>query len=600
MSDLEQELISQKLKAEEIINKDPARALFLLQEVYEKASFNKLSLLENEVIYLMGYCNLKTGNNIDAFQLLQSAKLRAEKDNQDELEQKTLVALGVYFRGIGDLSNAIIAYKEALNGPKEEYKIGVYNNIAVIYHQIQELDSALDYYEKALELLIEGNNPEILLATLTNMGRIYTDKEMFEEGLAFLQKAKELAFQMENEQFIMLSNLMLGRLFNKTNQIGEALDSLETAYKINVEKGFRQHSHAVCLELAEVYEKTGRLNDAVIHYVQALEFSRSLGIRNQIECLNRLKDFYSAQSDYQRAFETSEELNELIAKQISEEKKQELTKLKSSFELSEKQKEIERLKQENDLKSKLIEKSIEIEEKNRRLLLINEELVQFSYAISHDLREPARMIINFSQILDKSLSTKLDPKEKELFDFVSNNAAKMDLLINDLYRYATLGISDSKKVSVDLNLAVSSALDLLKLKMNETGAHTVVGDLPSVKGYPALMVQLFQNLISNSLKYRNPQIAPEITIWSEEEDNNYLISVKDNGIGIPPEYQEKVFKIFKRVHQDKSIEGTGIGLAICHKIAVKAAGDLKVFSLGTNQGTTFTVVLPKQNRGLGE
>lgn len=233
------------------------------------------------------------------------------------------------------------------------------------------------------------------------------------------------------------------------------------------------------------------------------------------------------------------------------------------------------------------------EEKQRQaqaqdLRRANDELKQFAYAVTHDLREPLRNIINFSQFLQRALESGSEAETQKSINFIVEGAQRMEMLLNDLLAYSYAGGSEAAAL-VDMNEALTRALSNLGVAISEAGAVVNSDYLPSVFGNEGQIVQIFQNLIGNAIKYRS-DVPPRVEIRAQKQEREWIFSLRDNGIGIEPEYQELIFGMFKRLHS-KEIPGTGMGLAICSKIVERHAGRIWVNSK-PGEGSEFCFSLP--------
>lgn len=223
----------------------------------------------------------------------------------------------------------------------------------------------------------------------------------------------------------------------------------------------------------------------------------------------------------------------------------------------------------------------------------NKELQQFAYIASHDLQEPLRMISSFLQLLQRRYEGQLDSDADEFIDYAVDGAARMQKLINDLLAYSRVNRTTSEFEKVDLEKVLDEILMYHKLSIKENDVYVTRDPLPMVNGDYSQMVQVFQNLVGNAIKYRGEE-SPKIHISAEKEDDNWLFKVEDNGIGIDPKYFERVFMIFKRLHTNEEYSGTGIGLAITKRIIERHGGDIWVDSqLG--KGSKFYFNLPLED-----
>lgn len=244
--------------------------------------------------------------------------------------------------------------------------------------------------------------------------------------------------------------------------------------------------------------------------------------------------------------------------------------------------------------------NIEIEKKNvileklkETLSESNRELESFAYAASHDLKEPLRMISMYTQVIQKRLGEQLLDSEKESMFFITDGVKRMQNLLDDLLRYSRLGKSGKEIKEVNLDNLIFLVEHNLSVVIQESGAVIQSMPLPVIQGVQVEMSQLFQNLVSNAIKFRKPEKPPHIQIAVKEYDaHTWLFSIQDNGIGIPAEFREKVFGIFERLHNHSQYEGTGIGLATCRKIVENAGGKIWLESI-YGEGTTFFFTLPK-------
>jgi light-regulated signal transduction histidine kinase (bacteriophytochrome) len=223
----------------------------------------------------------------------------------------------------------------------------------------------------------------------------------------------------------------------------------------------------------------------------------------------------------------------------------------------------------------------------------NKELEQFAYVASHDLQEPLRMITSYTTLLGKRYAGKLDKDADEFIGFAVDGAKRMQCLINDLLTFSRVGTRGKDLATTDCEVVLAKTLHTLQLAAQESGATITHDKLPTVMGDETQLGQLLQNLIGNGLKYRNSK-RPVIHIGARQDGACWLFSVTDNGIGIDPQYTEKIFVIFQRLHTREEYEGTGIGLAVCKKIVERHGGKIWVDS-AMGHGSTFYFTLPRHS-----
>lgn len=233
-----------------------------------------------------------------------------------------------------------------------------------------------------------------------------------------------------------------------------------------------------------------------------------------------------------------------------------------------------------------------VEERTAELARSNAELHQFAKIASHDLQEPLRSVEGYASLLAKRYKGKLDQDADEFIDYILDGTQRMIQLIRDVLTHASIGTTELKPVHVvDIRSVVEQALKNLEMTIKETGAEVQVGTLPSLLANKTEMVQLFQNLMSNAMKYRGDK-NPIIKISSEENVHEWVFSIEDNGIGIDQQYSEKIFDMFSRLHGKTEYSGTGIGLAICKKIVETHGGRIWVQS-EPGKGSIFLFTLPR-------
>jgi PAS domain S-box-containing protein len=237
----------------------------------------------------------------------------------------------------------------------------------------------------------------------------------------------------------------------------------------------------------------------------------------------------------------------------------------------------------------------ELEVKARELARSNEELQQFAYVASHDLQEPLRMVSSYTQLLDRRYGDKLDGDAKEFMEFIVDGAARMKQLIEDLLAFSRVGTRGREFQEVASEAALTKALANLRGAAQASGATVTHGVLPVVFGDNGQLVQVFQNLVGNAMKFRG-EAAPRIHVEGEERGQVWLFTVRDNGIGLDPQYSDRIFMMFQRLHNKADYPGTGIGLAICKKIVDRHGGRIWVDSR-PGEGCTFGFTLARPQQG---
>ncbi len=250
------------------------------------------------------------------------------------------------------------------------------------------------------------------------------------------------------------------------------------------------------------------------------------------------------------------------------------------------------------LQQKLKEEQKNLELSLKELKSKNQELEQFAYVASHDLQEPLRMISNFISLLHKRYYDILDDKGKRYISFTLDGAQRMRQIILDLLELSRVGRTTYKKEKFELQDVIRELNLLLRSGIHKEKARIHCNSNLMIEGYKPAYVQIFQNLVGNSIKYRHPDRSPEISIGAKEAYSSWEFYVKDNGIGIPKEFHDRIFNIFQRLHNQKEVKGSGIGLSIVKKLVENLGGEIRVES-EINYGSTFLFRLPKKVEAIG-
>jgi PAS domain S-box-containing protein len=232
-----------------------------------------------------------------------------------------------------------------------------------------------------------------------------------------------------------------------------------------------------------------------------------------------------------------------------------------------------------------------VEELNRS----NDELGHFAYVASHDLQEPLRMVASYLQLISRRYKGKLDSDADEFIDFAVDGASRMQQLIQDLLTYSRVGTTGQDLVDTSSEAALQQALTNLRGAIQDRGALVTHDPLPSVMADETQLTQLFQNLVGNAIKYQGPGVPRIHVSAARGPEKAWIFAVKDNGLGIAPEYFDKIFGMFQRLHKREEFGGTGIGLAICKRIVERHGGDISVESQ-PGQGSTFRFGLAGSKR----
>jgi signal transduction histidine kinase len=233
----------------------------------------------------------------------------------------------------------------------------------------------------------------------------------------------------------------------------------------------------------------------------------------------------------------------------------------------------------------------QLQKQAEELVRSNRDLEQFAYVASHDLQEPLRKVASFCQLLQRRYAGKLDERADQYIAFAVDGAQRMQRLINDLLAFSRIGRVTAGFTEVDLNLVMGDVAGQIEATHQDDGAEVTWSDLPVVLGEESLLENLLANLVNNSLKFRRPDVPPRVNVTARRVDDEWEITCQDNGIGIEPEFADKIFVIFQRLHAKDAYPGTGIGLAIVKKIVEYHGGRVWV-DREVREGTAIRFTLP--------
>jgi PAS domain S-box-containing protein len=396
-------------------------------------------------------------------------------------------------------------------------------------------------------------------------------------------------------------------LFRKTEQVRQQSKLLQAAERQKHETALREKendlknasllriSEARCKRLADAtfegiaIHKNGKIVDANRSFAKMYGYSLSELIGKTLSELTteKYRNFILSQalSNDERPFEKA-----ALRKDGTTFPAEVSAKLLPTKENSEEEREEDRLRvlAVRDISERKL--SEELKRRTEKLTRSNEELEKFACIASHDLKEPLRMVANYLALLGKKCEGKLDGDAKQFINFAIDGAKRMQVLIDDLLTYSHAATKPDDMECTDCNIIVKEVLVNLENTIERNGAVIHVGKLPEIKSTRGQLARLFQNLISNAIKYRKKE-NPEISIEAKKDGAEWVFSIKDNGIGLEMEYAEQIFVMFRRLHNREKYPGTGIGLATCKKIIESHGGRIWVESK-PDEGSTFFFTIP--------
>ena len=518
------------------------------------------SYIEGEVIAYnaMSIALMKQGSYKDCFSMLMQAITKSEEIGNKTMLAKCYINLGNIFINLYSFDSAIQQFTKVeqsfLNTLEGLSKAILYFNMGGVYTELTNYNSAITYFKKALAIGQKTNYPLMICRCYYEISNAYLLNEEFENGLEYAQKVEK---SYPTHQSMANAEMHLANL-STINQ-----------YKNNFEEALKY-------ALAALKPAQARKNMKTVRRIYKI-----------------LADIYENLGDFKNAFIVLKKYAELNNNFMLEVRSRQTIDLEIRYALNEKEREIEQLTDKMKIQQLELIHQKEIETQNMKLQMANDELKNYSYAISHDLKEPLRMIGSFTKLWFKRHRHDVDERDKEYFHYITGGVDRMTIMLNGLLDYATVGQSERKVVLVNVNDLVIAIQENLYVKIQETNAIIKVDTLPNIVTHKLLLFQLLQNLISNALKFQQPNTQPIIKIEAKEEENQYIISVADNGIGISEKNQDAIFTIFKRLHSREEYEGTGIGLALCKKMSQLLGGNIWLTSK-EGKGSTFYFSIPKK------
>ncbi len=551
---------------------------------------NKWAKLWLKNIRRISGCYVAIGDYEQSYVYLLAAlhKLETLKDSTGMVPIYYEIGSNYFFQE--NFSEALKNYKIALSLPKnpkkEDYfKYDCYGAIGSTYARKEQIDSALVYNQKSLAMA-EKLGYEIGIAhAKLNLAEDYISLKQHDKALAFYKQTLEISEQ-TNYIYGKIGCLTgMGTLYSKLSQHSKAISSLTEALAIAQENKVLQKD--IYVAIADAYAKCGRTGEAFEYQKKFINLKDSL-MDNQLH--NRMKVL---------------KINYEIQKS---EREKEILMLKNEAEVHALQTTLlggvgvllflllalgfSRNKVQKNANKMLAQKNEEISSQNNRLAISNRDLAQFAFITSHDLKEPLRMIGGYSSLLNRRYKDVLDKDGQEFLGYISEAVDRMYNLLSDILNYSRINNEQETQYrKIDMEKLISELKQNLKATIEENNVELRIGELPNIQGNATQIYQLFQNLVSNAIKFKNSD-TPKVFIKCESNETDYIFSVKDNGIGINKEYWENIFIPFKRLHSRAQYEGTGVGLSICQKVMEKHKGKIWIDS-EPGLGTTFYFSFPK-------
>ena len=567
-----------------------------LLKQYKNSKYTKP--IEADLLQFLAQIHLKRQNFAKLEECVRPLLDLSRQLDDAELEAWALLNLGIVQSIGSDYKSAITLFLESLEKSERlGYRANVANcliNIGNVYANLFNYEDALDRYQIALNDYADVLNENIRIATSLNIGNLRHTAEQYEMALEYFEKGLLAAEKAGKTDMLAHAHTLISRTLLVLKKLDKGIEHAQKASELMSDRVSNATGRQInLLNLAEIAFQQGDTEGAAQIAIQGIAVARRVvDDASELRGFRLLAKIFESVKEFRRAYRAQLIYSHRQADFLKMQRSLHALDLEIKYSLSEKQRKIEALTKENSYQALLLEQSGQISLQNEQLKQVNEELRQFAFITSHDLKEPLRMIGSFTQIINNQYADKLGKESETYFKFINEGVNRMSALLDALLQYATIGKNEIGPEPVDIGAIVRMARANLKINIEETDANILCLDMPTVVSVQSLLIQLFQNLIGNAIKFRRPLGRPIILISAEEQTDHWVFSIEDNGIGIAKNDIERIFTIFQRLHKRTEYEGTGIGLAICYKIVTQLGGRIWVESeLG--KGSIFRFTLPK-------
>ncbi len=551
-------------------------------------------------------------NRLKALELYESI-------NDAQGVSKSVYNIGTIFFYQGQYGKALEQYKRALKLlENNKNKNGKFNSLAAIgscYNRIGQHETALVYCQRALDLAHDTENTRSISYAYHNMGEIYTSSKDYKQAKEYFLLALDWKIKAEDKWGEIGTLRYIAELHIEQKQYKKAEEHLKRAMGVAKEINSLPRIAEIYKVCADLNEQSGNYKQSSLYYKEYMLAKDTLLNEQILAHMGDKKMQYEIQ---QREREISllrkekeiQRLNKIILigaaiglaflifllfNRYKVQRNAAQTLSKKNQEIEQANVQLNELHQQSIQTNKLLEgQNLKIQKQNKLLQQSNKDLEQFAYVASHDLKEPARMMKSYASILSKSYGHQLDQAGKEFLHYIADGAKRMESLLSDLLEFSRVNSKKLELTPIDVQDIVLIVNSNLSQQLARSHAQFIydLDAFPTVMANRTLFIQLVQNLVSNAIKFNRPEVTPIVQMTCKKtEYNEYIFAIKDNGIGIAPEDQERIFGMFERLNSKTDYEGTGIGLATCKKIVEKLNGKIWVRSK-VGEGTTFYFSLP--------
>jgi signal transduction histidine kinase/Tfp pilus assembly protein PilF len=579
---LTNQLLKRHEELQSLFLKNKADVWHHVEEELIAARTKENKVAEYKFLYLAGIIFSSKGQYFQALSYLEEAKHICETaDNDADTLARIYNSIGIIYKRQDKPNEALNYFLISLKYDSIEVTPQIYNNLSTIYLAKKEYEKAEFYLNKVISYPHSIEKDDLQISCYINMGIVKFYKGEIEESLKTFQKAFFLSehHQMFHKKSHCLHNIAC--IYEHQEDYPKAIAAFEEANDLAVKYDFPLEVVRNQFSIANINFKHLDFQKGILQFKALIEHcEESELVHWKIKILKILKTQAESEKDFEQAYHYASSLI-LLQSQIIKDSEQ-----KAYYDLLEtKEKEILTLREKNE----------QIEIQNKKLANSNKELKQYAHIVAHDLKEPLRGICSFSDLLMRRHGNDLSGDARDFLSYISKGATHMNELLEDLLKYASLVKDHSNIGMINIQDIVVQTVGNLSDEIKKHNIQISINPLPIIKGDEGQLQMVFENLITNAIKFRHPSRRSSIVVGYENDIKEHVFFVKDNGIGVDKDYQQKIFNIFQRLDK-RNYEGTGIGLAVCEKIADLHNGKIWLSSeLGV--GSTFYFSVGKSSTG---
>ena len=574
-------------EAEKLCDRRNKEALPYIEDAisYAKSSGNSLDLYTTR--YLQAYYSTFVLSEFEeGIDIIKDLLNTIDADDLNEIGYKLYMTLGNAFQSKGDVFEAQQSYlkgirtledKPTLSEKEKRFQGAYYYNIALLLSASQLKLDTEEYLKKAIEIYTELHQSFKLSKCYLVYGSYFEKTGDNIQALEMFEKALAIDTQNKDAYSTALTRANMGYIHSKMGDDAFALGHFHDALQYFEQNERLYETGMAKLGLGQCLFKMGDKQRGLELIHQAENLFINIDNRQDLsDCYQVLATLLKADKQFEQSIAYLEKYTETLRHFFDIDKTNALARAKREFESEQREKESQLLKQKNE----------EIQQYVYKLENSNNSLKQFAHVASHDLREPLRMINSYMTLLERSMTGNISTQQRDFLDFALDGAKRMDNLIIAMLQLAKVD-ANPRIEHIKLENIIEEIRLNLDVLLKEKNAMIVSGNLPEIKADRTQMLQLFQNLIANGLKY-NESKTPMVKLKCSITATGFEIAVTDNGIGIPQQSRQKVFDIFTRLSAADKYSGSGIGLSICKKIVDSMNGKISIDE-NPNGGTIFRI-----------